>query len=249
MIAEIAEAHSNSTAACGVPSPVPSLADPAHLGRPAPDLFERLRADGATGDRHRDARHDVAVRVHVAGVVPGAARDVIEVSAGSRRSPRSCVGPIRSLAGAMSPSFFAVIIGSKPASAPRRSARARISRRWPAFCSGTLVPSGCRGSRTLVWAPLGAERPLPDDVGLDPVAVADVDGRRAGEPVDGALEGLDAPGRHVVEMDVERRLVELEDVQARGDPVARLLVEAPGELDRESRAIGRERRRRPGASR
>ena len=41
---------------------------------------------------------------------------------------------ILSLNGDVSPSFFAVIIGSNPQSTPRRSASARISLYCPTFC-------------------------------------------------------------------------------------------------------------------
>ena len=56
-----------------------SRAPRACAARSRPDLGERLLADVAAGDRQRDARHDVAVGAHVAGVVAGAARDLVEV--------------------------------------------------------------------------------------------------------------------------------------------------------------------------
>ena len=54
---------------------------------------------------------------------------------------------------------------------------------------------GERREDLLVLAPLAAQRRLPVDVGLDAVAVADVHGGGAGEPVDRALQRLDAPVR------------------------------------------------------
>ena len=47
----------------------------------------------------------------------------------------------------------------------------------------------------LVLPPFAAERRLPVDIGLDAVAVADVDGGGAGEPLDRAVQRLDAPVR------------------------------------------------------
>ena len=79
------------------------------------------------------------------------------------------------------------------------------------------VVSYCRHSR--------AERRLPVDIGLDAVAVADVDGGGAGQPRDRAVQRLDAPAGHLVHVDIERRLVELDHVDAVGFERARLGVE------------------------
>ena len=80
-----------------------------------------------------------------------------------------------------------------------------------------------RRENLLVLPPLAAERRLPVDVGLDAVAVADVHGGGAFEPVDGAVQRLDAPVRDLVHVDVERRLVELDHVDAVGFERARFL--------------------------
>ena len=77
------------------------------------------------------------------------------------------------------------------------------------------------GKDLLVLAPLAAERLLPVDVRLDAVAVADVHGGGAFEPVDGAMQRLDAPAGHFVHVDVEGRLVELDHVDAVGFSSAR----------------------------
>src|SRR5207247_6296567 len=69
------------TARAGMKVTDPDRANPQHLGRPMPDLGERLVAYVPAGDRHRDARHDVSVGADVAGVVRSAARDVVEVLA------------------------------------------------------------------------------------------------------------------------------------------------------------------------
>ena len=81
----------------------------------------------------------------------------------------------------------------------------------------------------LVLPPFGAERLLPLQVGLDAVAVADVDGGRAFQAARGALQRGDAPLLHVVHEDVEGRLVELDHVDAGGFEFQRLLVEDLGE--------------------
>ena len=63
---------------------------------------------------------------------------------------------------------------------------------------------------------------LPVEVGLDAVAVADVHAGRALQAGDRALQRVDAPALDVVHVDVERRLVELDHVDAV------LLQRAPG---------------------
>ena len=75
---------------------------------------------------------------------------------------------------------------------------------------------GERRKDLLVLTPLGAERSLPVDVGLDAVAVADVDRRLARQALGGALERGHAPLGGVGHVDVERGLVELDDVDAVG---------------------------------
>ncbi len=82
-----------------------------------------------------------------------------------------------------------------------------------------------------------AERRLPVVVGLDAVAVADVDGGLACEPLRGALERGDAPVLDVAHVDVEGGLVELHDVDAQRFQFARLFVQGRGEGVREGRAI------------
>ncbi len=89
-----------------------------------------------------------------------------------------------------------------------------------------------RGENLLVLPPLAAERRLPVDVGLDAVAVADVHRGRAFEAVDRAVQRLDAPGRNLFHVDVEGRLVELDDVDAVLLQRARFGVEQIGEGER-----------------
>ena len=84
---------------------------------------------------------------------------------------------------------------------------------------------GQRREEFLVLPPFAAERRLPFDVGGNAVAVADVHGARCGDAVDGAVQRLDAPAGGVVHVDVEGRLVELDDVDAVGREPARFLVE------------------------
>ena len=81
---------------------------------------------------------------------------------------------------------------------------------------------GERREDLLVLPPLAAERRLPVEVRLDAVAVADVDGGGAGEAFGRAVQRLDAPVLHLVHVDVEGRLVELDDVDA-----VRLAAPAP----------------------
>src|SRR3989454_8083911 len=54
-----------------------------------------------------------------------------------------------------------------------------------------------------VLAPLAAERPLPVDVGLDAVAVADVHAGGALQALDRPVQRIDAPALHVVQVHVE----------------------------------------------
>ena len=82
-----------------------------------------------------------------------------------------------------------------------------------------------RREEFLVLPPFVAERRLPFDVGGNAVAVADVHGAGCGDAVDGAVQRLDAPAGGVVHVDVEGRLVELDDVDAVGREAARLFVE------------------------
>jgi hypothetical protein len=84
----------------------------------------------------------------------------------------------------------------------------------------------------LVLAPFLAERRLPVDVRLDAVAVADVHRGLALQPLRGALERRHAPLRRLGHVDVERRLVELDDVDAVGLEGERLLIEQLGEGER-----------------
>ncbi|CUI28174.1 Uncharacterised protein [Achromobacter xylosoxidans] len=86
------------------------------------------------------------------------------------------------------------------------------------------------GEGFLVLAPLRAQRLLPVGVGLDAVAVADVHGGFALQAFDGAFQGGDAPVVHLVEEDVEGRLVELDDVDAGGFEFPGFLVEDLGEF-------------------
>ena len=88
---------------------------------------------------------------------------------------------------------------------------------------------GERREHLLVLAPFLAQRLLPVDVGLDAVAVADVDGGRAGQALRRALQRLHAPVGGVLHVDVEGRLVELDDVDAVGLQRQRLLVQQLGE--------------------
>src|SRR5207249_10877753 len=90
-----------------------------------------------------------------------------------------------------------------------------------------------RRERLLVLAPLAAERLFPIDVRLDAVAVADVHGGRAAQTLRGTLERGDAPVAHLVEVDVEGRLIELNDVDARALDRARFVVQYLGECKRE----------------
>src|SRR5439155_1539534 len=95
---------------------------------------------------------------------------------------------------------------------------------------------GEEGERRLVLTPLAAERRLPVDVGLDAVAVADMHGGRAADALDRPVKRLDPPRRDVVQVDIERGLVELEDVEPERDELPRLLVDNLRELQRKPAA-------------
>ena len=90
-----------------------------------------------------------------------------------------------------------------------------------------------RRENFLVLPPFRAQRVLPVDIGLDAIAVADVHCSAAFEPFDGAVQRIDAPALHVVHVDVEGRLVELDHVHALGFQRQRLLVEQLGEGHRQ----------------
>ncbi len=77
----------------------------------------------------------------------------------------------------------------------------------------------------LVLSPLFSQRVLPVEIFLNPVAVADVHGRRALEALDGPVQRVDAPLTHVVEEDVERGLVELDHVDPRRDEFTCFVVQ------------------------
>ncbi len=91
-----------------------------------------------------------------------------------------------------------------------------------------LVDAACRerGEDLLVLAPLAAQALLPVDVRLDAVAVADVHRGLGADAVDRAVQRLDAPVLHVLHVDVEGGLVELDHVDAECGKLARLGVEA-----------------------
>jgi hypothetical protein len=96
---------------------------------------------------------------------------------------------------------------------------------------------GEHGKRLLVLAPFRAEPCLPLPVGIDAVAVADVHRRGAAESGDGAIQRRDAPGLHVVHVDVVGRLVELDHVDARGLELARFVVQQRRERHGERRPV------------
>jgi oxamate amidohydrolase len=64
-----------------------------------------------------------------------------------------------------------------------------------------------------------------------------VNGRLTGEPGGGLVQGLEAPGGHVVHVDVEGRLIELNDVHSGRREIARLLVEGARERHGQGRPI------------
>src|SRR5262249_62065904 len=81
-----------------------------------------------------------------------------------------------------------------------------------------------RWENLLVLPPFAAERCLPVDVGLDAVAVANVNGGGAGWALDRAVQRVDAPLLDLPQIDVERRLVGLNDNHPVGLPRTRLRV-------------------------
>src|SRR5690625_5644052 len=90
------------------------------------------------------------------------------------------------------------------------------------------------GERLLVLTPLRPQGLLPVRIGLDAVAVADMNSRFAFQAFSGSLQRRNAPALDVVEEDVEGRLVELDDVDAGGRELLGLLIEDrrefPGEI-------------------
>src|SRR2546425_4702465 len=110
--------------------------------------------------------------------------------------------------------------------------------RMDAFERDLLDPAPCQGREDLrVLAPLAAERPLPVDVGLDAVAVADVHTGGALQALDRPVQRIDAPALHVVQVHVEGRLVELDHVDAVLLERARLLVQRSEEHTSELQSL------------
>src|SRR5712691_4831751 len=108
------------------------------------------------------------------------------------------------------------------------------------FSFGTYAVAAAMTAATssgVSTAPFAAEARLPVDIGLDAIAVADVDRGGAGEALDRAMQRRDAPILDLVHVDVERRLVELDDVDAVGLERSRLLVEQRCECHRRLHAV------------
>ena len=163
------------------------------------------------------------------------------------RAPRRIVAATSS---GVSTRLVATSITPTITSLPSSSPISDTGTRELAHSSETWSMRLCASTREgpLVLAPLAAEGRLPVDVGLDAVAVADVHGGRAGQALVGPLERRDAPRRHVVQVDVEGGLVELDDVDAGGLQLARLLVQRSARTPSPSRR-GRRSARRPGCRR
>ena len=100
------------------------------------------------------------------------------------------------------------------------------SETWPIL----LLASA--GKILLVLPPLVAEGILPVNVGLDPIAVADVHGGLAFEPVNGAMHRFDTPAGDVIHEHIESRLVELNNINAVFLECPRFLVQQAGESHR-----------------
>ena len=73
-----------------------------------------------------------------------------------------------------------------------------------------------RRKRLLVLSPFGAKGGLPVDVRLNTITVTDMHCRGAAQPSIGPLQGVDAPRRDLVHVDVEGRLIELDHIDAIG---------------------------------
>ena len=83
-----------------------------------------------------------------------------------------------------------------------------------------------------VLTPFVTQGFFPVVVGFDAIAVANVNGGGAGQALRGALQGFDAPVCGLVQVDVEGRLVKLDDVHAIGLQSQGLLVEQLGKGER-----------------
>ena len=107
--------------------------------------------------------------------------------------------------------------------------------------------AGCqRRKHLLILTPLLPQRLLPVGVGLDAVAVTDMDrrlacanarGSRARQSLRGAFERANAPIGGVPHVDIERGLVELDDVNAVLAQRQRLLVQQFGERHCQTRPV------------
>lgn len=89
------------------------------------------------------------------------------------------------------------------------------------------------GEGFFVLTPFGAQGVLPVGVGLDAVAVTDVDGGLALEAFDRTLQRGDAPFIHFIEEHVEGWFIELDDVDACRFEFLGFLVEDLGEFPRQ----------------
>src|SRR5262245_8752721 len=124
-----------------------------------------------------------------------------------------------------------VLAVEKPQQADRNAGISALDRDLPDPALGK------RRENLLVLAPFAAERCLPVDVGLDAVAVANVNGGGAGQALDRAVQRVDAPRLDLPQIDIEGRFVELNDIHAVGLERTRLGVEEIGERHRHLRAV------------
>ncbi len=99
-----------------------------------------------------------------------------------------------------------------------------------------LVDARCgqHRKRFLVLAPLGTEPLFPANVGLDPVAITDMNSGLAAQTLGGPLQGPNPPGLDIIHVDVESRFVKLDHGDAGLGQAPRLLIEDGGKLHGQS---------------
>src|SRR5262249_26112807 len=96
---------------------------------------------------------------------------------------------------------------------------------------------GQHGKNLFVLAPCGTKRCLPFDIRRNAIAVANMDRSSASQAGGGAMQRRDTPLYHLIHIDIEGRLVELDNVDAVGCERPGFLVEQVRECERHLDAI------------
>ena len=201
------------------PSPSPQPLSRREGTPPSERLARELRArrerrELGVGDLRRHRRHAaIGARVQ-----PFRRRRSRARRGWSRRPPRG-----------VSTAFDATSMQPTSTSLPLRRPISSIGTRALRHSSETwsMRLAASAGKVSSYWRHSLAERRLPVGVGLDAIAVADVDGGPASKPLRRALERRNTPVGDLAHVDVEGGLVELHHVDPERIEFPRLLVQQP----------------------